>query len=466
MAATGVKKGIALIMLANLINLIIGLVNGFVIPKFLSVESYAMIKTFTLYGTYAGFFHLGYLDGMYLKYGGKRLSEVSPSEYGTDFWNVSLMQVLFSIIVILLGVFYEDFVLSSFGVVLFFRNIASCFSMFFQATGEFKLYSSILNYGTILSLFLSLVLIFIIKTDNYRLYISAQVFSSIVITLYLALILNSKIGYLSQIHLSIDAFKENISSGFVLMLGNFSNNLFTSIDRWIIKIFMTTLHFAAYSFAASVDSLITVFITPLYITLYNEFCKDHSKERIIYIKKYVLLWGCIIVLFAFPAKWVVQHYMVKYEASISLVFVLASTQVFYAIIKGVYVNYFKALKQQKAYFFQILLMLAISVITGLVMYFVFKSMLAVAFAALVVSVVWLIINEVKFKEIRFKWREWMYLIVLSITYLYCGLFLSSFLGGVIYMVILLVMSFCFLRPQVQALVTMAQKKIFFYIHRL
>ncbi len=249
------------------------------------------------------------------------------------------------------------------------------------------------------------------------------------------------------------------------MLGNFSNNLFTSIDRWIVKFFMSTFRFAAYSFAVSVDALITVFITPLYITLYNEFCKDCSPNRILFIKKYVLLWGCLLVLFAFPAKWIVQNYLVKYESSIIVVFVLFSTQIFYAIIKGVYVNYFKALKQQNAYFYQIIIMLVISILAGLSMCFLFKTMIAVAFAALIVSIIWLIINEVRFKEIRFGWHEWLYLVISIGTFLFCGLSLSALCGLVVYSSVFLVISYLFLRPQVNSLVGMVKIRISKYIHK-
>ena len=43
------KKGIMLVFIANLLNLVISLVNGFILPKYLSVESYADIKTYQLY---------------------------------------------------------------------------------------------------------------------------------------------------------------------------------------------------------------------------------------------------------------------------------------------------------------------------------------------------------------------------------------------------------------------------------
>ena len=61
------KKGMLNVFIANIINLIISLFTGFVLPKLLSVESYANIKLFQLYITYIGILHFGVADGMYLK---------------------------------------------------------------------------------------------------------------------------------------------------------------------------------------------------------------------------------------------------------------------------------------------------------------------------------------------------------------------------------------------------------------
>lgn len=441
------KKGLVLIMLANLLNLIIGLMNGFVLPKFLSVETYAMIKTYTLYSTYAGFFHLGYLDGMYLKYGGREMLTVDAREYGRDFWNVAFMQVAVSIVLAIVGCVINDFIVLAFSVGLFLRNVTSCFQMFFQATGEFKLYSSALNYGTILSFVVSMFLVFVFHTDNYKLYILAQVAASLVVVLYLGVLLNRRMRFFSEPALTLSGFKENIRSGFVLMIGNFSNNLFTSIDRWLVKILMTTYHFAAYSFAVSIDALMTVFITPLYVTLFNSFCRDHSAEKVKDIKKMVLMWGFLLSAFAFPAKWVVEIFLDKYIASIPLIFVLFSTQAFYAVIKGVYVNYFKALKRQTQYFWQIMIMLMIAIVSSLLLYLVFRTMMSLAVASLMTAVIWLLINENKHPELRFAFKDWLYMCIMLAAYLVTGLMLSALLGAMLYVIVFVVLNLTLMRPQ-------------------
>ena len=457
MAATGVKKGLVLIFIANLINLVIGLVNGFVIPKFLSIESYAAIKTFTLYSTYAGIFHLGYLDGMYLKYGGAKMELVAPQEYGKDFWNIFFMQSIVSVLFLLLGFILNDFIVKAFAVSLFFRNITSCFQMFFQATGEFKLYSSALNYGTIGNFALCMLLIFVFKTDNSCLYITAQVFAQIVVCIYLGILLNTKIGYFNYHQIDFRGFKSNIGSGFVLMIGNFSNNLFSSIDRWIVKLFMLTTCFAVYSFAVSIDSLITIFITPIYITLYNIFCHNHTAERVKQIKNVVLVWVFCIIMLAFPAKWVIEQYLEKYIDSLPLIFILFSTQVFYAIIKGVYVNYFKSVKKQQQYFGQMLIMLAVAILLGIAAYLIFHSLFAIAMSALITALFWLVFNEVIYKDFRFCIREWVYILILVSVFIISGILLPTVIGVCLYIISLVVLSFTLMKAETMFFIKTAKQ---------
>ena len=75
------SKGIIQVILANIINLIISIGNGFLLPKFLSVESYAALKTFLLYTSYIGILHLGYIDGVYIKYGGKAIKAICLEQF-------------------------------------------------------------------------------------------------------------------------------------------------------------------------------------------------------------------------------------------------------------------------------------------------------------------------------------------------------------------------------------------------
>ena len=108
------RKGLLKVMIANLIGLVISVVTNFLIPKYVSVDSYSLIKTYALYLTYAGFFSIGYNDGMYLKYGGKNLDQINKKELADNFFNYSILIILMQLFVLAVGLFLNDNIVIAF----------------------------------------------------------------------------------------------------------------------------------------------------------------------------------------------------------------------------------------------------------------------------------------------------------------------------------------------------------------
>ena len=88
------QKGIVAVLIANLVNVAFSLATNFLLPKYLSIESYAGIKEFQLYVSYVGLFHLGFVDGIYLKYGGKTLGKDVDKEFSTDLSTMCIFQTV------------------------------------------------------------------------------------------------------------------------------------------------------------------------------------------------------------------------------------------------------------------------------------------------------------------------------------------------------------------------------------
>lgn len=61
------KKAIAVVLGANILNLVFQVLSNFLLPRYLSLDCYAEIKTFQLFVSYSGVLPLGYADGMYIK---------------------------------------------------------------------------------------------------------------------------------------------------------------------------------------------------------------------------------------------------------------------------------------------------------------------------------------------------------------------------------------------------------------
>ncbi|MFR9239387.1 MAG: hypothetical protein ACLVKE_01600 [Clostridium baratii] len=436
------------IMIANIINMVIGIGNSFLLPKFLSVNSYAMIKTYALYITYASVFCFGYNEGMYLKYGGIGINKINKNDLNKNFFNFFFLEILTTIIIFIIGIILDNYIIKAFAFGKFTFNIMGYMKSLYQATGEFALYGIALNVEKIGIFLFNLILLFILKSDNYYFYIDLQVIVGLFVTVYLFLVLQNKLHFFKFIKISFSEIRDNISNGFILMLGNFSSSIFTGLDRWFVKILMTSVNFAYYSFAVSIQSLINVFITPITVSMYNYFCKGIEDEYVQKIKNYVVIWGFAIISIGFPLKWIVIKFLEKYIPSMEVFFILLAAQPFYAVIKGIYVNIYKAEKKQNKYLVQMLVMTCIGCLLNMIFYYILHSMEAIAYATLITSIIWLIICEIDSKKFRFKINEIISILIVLLTYIIATYFLSALVGFVIYIIIALITAFIFMRSSI------------------
>lgn len=431
------RKGLFNIMIANIICLVINLLTNFIIPKHVSVDTYSMIKTYALYIGYAGFFSIGYNDGMYLKYGGKLLNEIDKSELADNFINYIFMMLCMMLLVGVFGVAIQDTIIITFAVGMFAYNVLGYLKSLYQATGEFSTYGKALNIEKFSIFIFSMILIFGFKYDNYIFYVISQAVISLSIAIALCLGLEAKIRFISIGKINLKEYKENISSGFILMLGNFSSSIFTSLDRWFVKILLSSTHFAMYSFAVSMEGMINTFMTPITVSMYNFFCKKPSIEKSKIVKDVVLVWGFLVIAAAYPAKWIIENYLQNYIQANSIIFILFASQAFYVVIKGIHINIYKAQRKQHKYLRQMVIMTCISALLNIILYSIFNNMLSIATATLVTSIIWLIVCEIENKESCFHIKQVIIIIILLSSYLTTGYYLDAILGCIVYCLILL-----------------------------
>ena len=426
------KKGMMEILLANIINMVFNLLTNFLLPKYLSVDSYAAIKTFQLYTTYVGIFALGYADGMYLRYGGKEIDKIDRKELKTGMVSFRTMMLIESAILIPLALLFRDRIIIAFAMTIMSANMASYFKNLYQAVGEFKSYSKILNLTTIFTFIANMALLFIVRTDDYFLYLISYVIVDTIIWFALEINISKILEGVEPGHVSIKLLWEDIKAGFLLMIGNFSNILLSSMDRWFVKVMMDSAQFAYYSFAVSMEGFLNVAITPITTTLYNYFCNHSEHDDVIRIRRYVMLFGTVIVAAAFPARFIIEILLQNYTGAINVLFILFGTQMVYIIIKCVYVNLYKAFKKQNLYFIRLILILIIGAILNWSFVQIYPYKEAFSYGTLVSAYIWLIFSIWDFKEYKFEFREWLYLFIEVTVFITCGILFNSITGLLIY----------------------------------
>lgn len=429
------KKGLFQILMANIISLGIGIGLSFLVPKYLSIDSYALYKTYALYITYAGFFHFGYADGMYLKYGGKQIDEIDKDDLASNFRNYFVIISVVAIAFFVVGIVNKDYVIIAFAIGQLTTNLLSYLRSLYQATGEFSAYSRALNFEKIGVFAFTILFLITIKSDNYLVYIGIQVLVGALVSVYLLIRLEKRLQFIRGGKLSLEECKNNISAGLILMLGNFSSGVFTGLDRWFVKFLMESINFALYSFSSSLLNLLNVFITPITVSLYNYFCKGIENKKIVRLKRLILAWGLLLIAAAFPVKWVLKYYLQKYYGAVEIIFVLFASQIFIAVIQGVYVNLYKARHLQRDYLIQMLVMLLIGVITNAAFYALDRRMEAFAYATLFTYLIWFISCERKNVSLRYETKDYIAAIILVAVYFMLGMKADPIIGILVYLLL-------------------------------
>ena len=428
------EKGVAIVLVANILNMIFSVVTSFILPKYLSIDSYGYYKIFQLYANYLGILHLGFVDGIYLKYGGKEIDELDFSEVRESAATIRNLQLLMSVCAVFVSVLFKNEIAIFLSLSLVPINMIAFYKNLYQATGRFKDYGFIISLLPTIMFLCNIILLFFIKSDNYLCYIFVSFISNLFLFFYSEIKGAKKFGRLNLWGFNIGLLKENIRSGLSLTIGNFASIFITSIDRWCIQWLMSIKEFSYYSFAVSVENLFNVCLSAVTTTLYNYLCKEQEVDRIVKIKNYCAIIGVYMVSIAFAVKFVIQYWLSKYDSSIKCMFILICAHSFYFVIKAIYVNLYKARGQQKHYLCQMIEVFVIALVLNLIGYYcISKTKEVFAYASLLTAIIWFFICWTEFKDIRGKGTEIIVILISSCIFLVSGNMVeNSWLGFAIY----------------------------------
>lgn len=431
------KKTVTLILGANVINMAFSVLISFLLPKYLTIDSYGYYKVYQLYVSYIGIMHFGFSDGIYLQYGGKKLQDIDKKELNTATSTIKNMQLVFTVIGVMIAFILKNNIVMLLAFSLIPINMLSYYKNLFQATGEFSVYAKIMSILPIINFAGDILFLLLLKRNEYVIYIFTAIISYMIVLAFVEKKFKSEFNKSSFGVFDVKILLANIKKGSSLMLGNFASIMITSIDRWCIQMLMEISSFSYYSFAVSVENLINVCLSAISVTLYNYFCETKECARIIKIKDYCIVIVVYLIVITFPIKFIIEHWLTKYVNSINTLFILISAHVFYFIIKSIYVNIYKAEGKQKYYFYQMISILFIALATNLFAYYVIDNTIEMfASATLFTAFIWYLLCYFENSAIRGNKKSNILLIASVCIYLINGIIIdSAILGGILYLLL-------------------------------
>ena len=436
-----IRKSIIKVFSANLLQLITSIVVGFFVPAALSIEGYADLRTYTFYIGYVGFLHLGFVDGMYIKYGGHSIREINRQNLKLEHYVMLISQLIISIGVLCLAYLAQSILWIFVALSIFPINMYSFYKMFYQATGEFDLYTRYAYVYSLSYLALNAVLAIVLKNDNPWLYCMTTLISNIIVCVALERHFQKNTSEISADRRKIKQIvRDNIRVGFIVMWGNLAITMFYAIDQWFIKGFFTDADFAYYSFAVSMLNLINVLINAIAITFYNFLAREKDLDRIKSIKTMLIVLGTMASASYFVLAGIVNILLKKYIPSLSVISISFAAFPYIIVVNALYVNLYKVEKREKRYLKVVVQMLIVAALLNLLAVFTIGNIQGIALATTISFAIWFVYSIRDFNYLKASKKEIVYLLICFTSFFLCSQLLEWYLGGIIYVSIVLALN--------------------------
>lgn len=348
-------KNTSYTFLANAISLAISAVAILIIPRAFGVEDYGFFQLYLFYSSYVGFFHFGWPDGMYLRYGGKDYQTINEGVIRTQFWYMVLFLVLCSVIVW----FFLPHIVVETGKTIILNCTVLCaliiiprslIWLLLQALGEIVDYAKFTITEKIVYFFLIIIVISLKKFD-YKVLILADLLGKGISLLYTCFkypkIIIGKYVKPSE---AIEEIKENIRVGSKLMLANIASMLIIGIVRIGIEKNWGVAVFGKVSLSISICNFLLVFINSVSLVLFPMLKRfSDSQLKAVYEGMELLVsWSLYLILAVFfPLKSLLQWWLPEYSDSLYYMLFLFPICLFESKMSLIYNTYLKTLRQEK-----------------------------------------------------------------------------------------------------------------------
>lgn len=218
--------------------LVFGLVQSLIIPKYLSTADYGYWQLFLLYTAYVGILHLGFLDGILVRWAGKEFEEIKqevPMAFRFLLLEQFLVVGVLALVLIAIDIPFLEIGLAVLANAIIV-NILTFFIFTAQAVKRFKLVTAVnISRG---GLFLLLVLALFAggKFGYGDLYLATIVTGSILLILFAIHLRGSLFSQATPDKIFRAYGKENISIGIFVLLGNITAALLMTVDRLTVRL--------------------------------------------------------------------------------------------------------------------------------------------------------------------------------------------------------------------------------------
>lgn len=350
-----ILKKISFSFCANIFSVFVSMLMILVLPKIMTMEDYGIWQLFMFYFSYVGFFHFGWIDGIYLRYGGQNFSALSRKTFGGQFWLLLiLLLVEFAIVNILLisGIVKNSiliFVLRVSSIAGVFYIIFAYVNFIFQLSDKIKEYARNIILERFFILLLTLICITLIEAKYDKVIYITILSEFLAMSFGLYTIRDLIFVERDTLYNAMNEAYLNISAGSKLMLANIAGMLILGIIRFGISQEWDIVTFGKVSLTLNISNFLMVFISAISIVLFP-ILKRINQDRLAEI--YVLLRNILsysllaMLITYYPLKILLLYWLPKYSDSLVYMGLLLPICVFESKLQMLVNTYLKSLRQE------------------------------------------------------------------------------------------------------------------------
>lgn len=265
-------KNFAYTIISNFLTLAISAILVLLAPKVIGVKEYGYWQLYLFFSSYIGIFHFGWLDGIYLRYGGEEYNKLDKQLFFSQFMELTVFQIIIAVIIAIYAAFAQDpnrsYIFLMTAIVLVVGNLGQYFTFIFQLTNRIKEFSLVNAAGRIVY-FLVVLSLVIFRYQHFEMYVVADLIGRIFTLLYgMYLCKDLLLVSFSKFRFYYSEIQENIRVGIKLVAANFAGMLVIGIVRYGIQSNWSVATFGKLSLTLNFSNFLMTFVSSISLVLY------------------------------------------------------------------------------------------------------------------------------------------------------------------------------------------------------
>lgn len=385
------KRNLSFAVGSNAISLLVSALMIFILPKIMSPDDYGGWQLYLFYFYYTGFFHFGWLDGMYLRYGGSNYEDLDKNLYCTQLACLTGLESFFAICMIIVTYIYITepnlkFVLIAVSITGMLTVLRSFYTFVLQMTNRISEYAKITVFERILFAF-AICTFTISGLTYFEQLVYLDILVKIIALSYAVWVCRDLFQGLCSIAVVFSEIKSNVLVGLNLMFANIASMLIVGILRFSVSRQWSLAVFGEISLTLALSSLLMVFINAISLVLFPVLrTVEKALLADLYMKGRNLLMPILLagLILYFPLSAVLKMWLPKYVDSSSWMAILFPACVYECKMQMLVNTYLKCLRQERLMLNVNLAAVFASVVLALITAYWLHNLLLVVFAMVAV----------------------------------------------------------------------------------